>query len=117
MTEKSIAQVYASASFRRLMEEGRDRLARAAALREQMQRQIEAGLTPTGLYAELVDRMSRDIIQLLCAAAEKFNAEHEDLMCSTAAFLDALATARKRLLEGVAMMRSATPAEEDRADG
>lgn len=117
MTEKSIEQVLVSAAFRKLMEESKDRLARTAALRERVQRQIEVGITPSGPYAEFVERTSRDIFVLLCAAAERFNQENPTLMCPASAFLDALGTTRERLLHGAAQMKSVLAPIEGVRDG
>jgi hypothetical protein len=89
----------------KLLEQSKDRLARGAQLRAAMQRQIEAGLTPTGYRADFLDKTSREIVEWLCAAAEKFNKDHPDDMCSTADFLDILMTARNKILAGVQMAK------------
>jgi hypothetical protein len=116
MDEKSLGAVYQSNAFRKLMAESKDRLARGAQLRAAMQRQIGAGIVPTGYRADFLDRVSDQIITLLCAAAEMFNQEHPDDLCSTADFCDVLATTRKKLIDGVKMFQSAD-AQDERTSG
>jgi fumarate hydratase class II len=88
------------------MEESKDRLARGAQLRAAMQRQIEAGIPPTGYRADLLNDVSDQIIQLLCATAEKFLQDHPDDLLSSQDFLDALASSRKKITDGVRMFQS-----------
>src|SRR5260370_13678255 len=106
MNGKPLTAVYASKAFRRLVEDSKDPLAHGAALRESMRREIEAGLTPTGHRPNFVASTSDQIISVLCAAAEKFNQEHLDDMISSQDFLDALASCRKKIMDGVKVFRS-----------
>src|SRR5690348_76518 len=107
-------EVYGSAAFKRLMAESKDRLARGAVLRAQMQRQLEAGLPVTGYRVTFLAVVSRDIMSLLCAAAERFNRDHPDDLLSTADMLDCLATSRSRLLDAVQKLRSTVAQETER---
>ncbi len=113
MDGKSLTAVFASKAFRKLMEESRDRLACGAALRESMRCQIEAGIVPTGYRAACLDHLSDEIITLLCAAAEKFNREHPDDLFSAADFLDALASSRKKIMDGVHQFQASLAANTE----
>ena len=64
-----------------------------------MAAQIAAGLTPTGYRADFLDQAAQEVIAALGVAAERFNAEHPDDLCSVNDLLDALVTAKARLVK------------------
>lgn len=116
MGVNKVTEVFSSTAYRKLADESKDRLARGAALRAEMQRQIEAGVVPTGYRAEFLNEVAQDIFRVLCAAAEKFN-RHGDDLWSVADQMDALATVRKRLLDGVKEFRRMDNQQPGEADG
>ncbi len=101
MGNKSLGAVYASQVFQKLLEVSGDRLQKAIALRAAMMKQLREGIAPSGYRADFLNETAREVIHLLCAAAEKFNAAHLDDVCTTADFLDCLATARHKILVAV----------------
>jgi hypothetical protein len=113
----TLVAIYKSRAFKKLLEENKDQLARGAALRRRMQQELAAGIAPTGYRAEFLDRTSREIITHLCAAAERFNAEHPDDLFSSADALDVLATTSRRLLEGAKAFRARSGLENARLRG
>jgi hypothetical protein len=98
----TLGQIVLSASYPQLVAESQDRLGKGRALRDKMLADLGAGRTPTGYRAAFLHATAALIIKVLMNAAERFNAEHLDDMCSVADLLDVLSTARQKLLDGLA---------------
>lgn len=114
---KNVIAVFSSKAYGKLADESKERLARGAALRAEMQRQIEAGAVPTGYRAAFLNDVAQDIFTVLCAAAENFNQNHPDDLWSVADQSDALATVRKRLLDGAAEFQRMASQHDGERDG
>lgn len=102
----SLAAVYASQVFQKLKEQSKDRLSRGAQLRAAMVAQLAAGLDPTGYRVDFLHATAKQIIDVLCAAAETFNTEHPDDMISTADFLDVLATTKNKIVHAMEVSKA-----------
>src|SRR5262249_24242961 len=101
----------------RLSDDTRESLARSAAIREEMRREVEAGITSSGPHGDFLRRVAHDLVEVMCEEAETFNSTHKDLMISTAYLLDVLVSARLMLLAAADRMKGMLAQDEVRTDG